>query len=85
MGASRSAGQWRCIDHRMAQPPEGALELMEAVWPAAIARVREEVADMQALADAEGTHASTASRARRVGDSDRDEEGAACPHGVGVV
>jgi peptidyl-dipeptidase Dcp len=30
------------------------MELMEAVWPAAIARVAEEVADMQAIADAEG-------------------------------
>ena len=28
--------------------------LMEAVWPAAVARVHEEVADMQAIADAEG-------------------------------
>ncbi len=28
--------------------------LMEAVWPAALARVEEEVADMQALATAEG-------------------------------
>jgi len=31
------------------------MELMEAVWPAAVARVREEVADMQAIADKEGT------------------------------
>jgi len=38
----------------MAKTPERALELMEAVWPAAIARVAEEVADMQAIADAEG-------------------------------
>jgi peptidyl-dipeptidase Dcp len=30
------------------------MELMEAVWPAAIARVAEEVADMQALANKEG-------------------------------
>jgi peptidyl-dipeptidase Dcp len=28
------------------------MELMEAVWTPAVARVREEVADMQALADA---------------------------------
>jgi peptidyl-dipeptidase Dcp len=45
--------QWR-LEDRMAKTPERALELMEAVWPAAIARVAEEVADMQAIADAEG-------------------------------
>ena len=45
--------QWR-LENRMAGTPEQALELMEAVWPAAIARVAEEVADMQAVADAEG-------------------------------
>ena len=45
--------EWRLQD-RMAKTPERALELMEAVWPAAIARVAEEVADMQAVADAEG-------------------------------
>jgi len=45
--------QWR-LENRMAKTPERALELMEAVWPRAIGRVREEVADMQALADAEG-------------------------------
>ena len=38
----------------MAKTPERALELMETVWPAALARVEEEVADMQAIADAEG-------------------------------
>jgi peptidyl-dipeptidase Dcp len=30
------------------------MELMEAVWPAALARVEQEVADMQGIADAEG-------------------------------
>ena len=45
--------QWR-LEDRMAKDPERAMELMEAVWPAAIARVEEEVADMQAVADAEG-------------------------------
>ncbi|SDK11836.1 M3 family metallopeptidase [Microbulbifer yueqingensis] len=45
--------QWRLQD-RMAKNPERAMELMEAVWPAAVARVEEEVADMQALADEEG-------------------------------
>lgn len=45
--------QWR-LENRMAKTPERALKLMEAVWPAAILRVKEEVADMQALADQEG-------------------------------
>jgi len=45
--------QWR-LGNRMAKNPENALELMEKVWPAAIGRVAEEVADMQAVADAEG-------------------------------
>ncbi|MAQ76280.1 MAG: peptidase M3 [Aquimarina sp.] len=44
---------WR-LQNRMAKNPENALKLMNAVWPAAIARVQEEVADMQAIADAEG-------------------------------
>ena len=42
------------LENRMAKAPECASELMEAVWPAALARVKEEVADMQAIADAEG-------------------------------
>jgi peptidyl-dipeptidase Dcp len=45
--------QWR-LENRMAQTPEQALALLEAVWPPAVARVAEEVADMQAVADAEG-------------------------------
>ena len=44
---------WQLQD-RMAKTPERALELLEAVWPAATARVAEEVADMQAVADASG-------------------------------
>jgi peptidyl-dipeptidase Dcp len=44
---------WR-LDNRMAKTPAGAFGLLEAVWPAALARVEEEVADMQAIADAEG-------------------------------
>jgi peptidyl-dipeptidase Dcp len=43
---------WR-LENAMAKTPERALELMEAVWPPAVARVREEVADMQKIADAE--------------------------------
>jgi peptidyl-dipeptidase Dcp len=45
--------RWR-LENRMAKTPERAFELMEAVWPAALARVEEEVAAMQAIADAEG-------------------------------
>lgn len=45
--------QWR-LEDRMAKNPENAMELMQKVWPAAIARVEEEVKDMQAVADAEG-------------------------------
>ena len=42
--------QWR-LQNRMAKTPENALGLLQAVWPAAIARVAEEVADMQIIAD----------------------------------
>lgn len=45
--------EWRLQD-RMAKTPENAMNLMMAVWPAAIARVEEEVADMQAVANANG-------------------------------
>ncbi|WP_438711545.1 M3 family metallopeptidase [Aquimarina muelleri] len=44
---------WRLQD-RMAKKPENAMQLMNAVWPAAIARVKEEVADMQAIAKSNG-------------------------------
>ncbi|HYE73283.1 MAG TPA: M3 family metallopeptidase, partial [Blastocatellia bacterium] len=40
----------------MAKTPERALELMNAVWKPAVARVHEEVADMQALALKEGAN-----------------------------
>ncbi|MFD1314359.1 M3 family metallopeptidase [Namhaeicola litoreus] len=45
--------EWRLQD-RMAKNPENAMKLMDAVWPAAIGRVKEEVQDMQAIADANG-------------------------------
>jgi peptidyl-dipeptidase Dcp len=45
--------QWR-LENRMAGNPERAMDLMEGVWAAATARIDEEVADMQALADSEG-------------------------------
>ncbi|HNQ88252.1 MAG TPA: M3 family metallopeptidase [Verrucomicrobiota bacterium] len=44
---------WR-LENTMARTPDRAMALMEAVWKPAVARVREEVADMQALVDAEG-------------------------------
>jgi peptidyl-dipeptidase Dcp len=44
---------WR-LENSMAKTPERAIELMEGVWKPAIARVKEEVADMQALAKKEG-------------------------------
>jgi len=43
---------WR-LEDSMAKTPERALELLEAVWKPAVARVREEVADMQAMANKE--------------------------------
>ena len=43
---------WR-LENTMAKDPERAMALMEAVWTPAVARVREEVADMQAIADKE--------------------------------
>jgi peptidyl-dipeptidase Dcp len=44
---------WR-LQNAMAKNPERAMELMLAVWKPAVARVKEEVADMQQLADKEG-------------------------------
>lgn len=48
--------QWR-LEDRMARTPERALDLMMTVWPAAIARVKQEVRDMQAVADKEASKA----------------------------
>ncbi len=44
---------WR-LENQMAKTPENTLKLMETVWPAAVARVKEEVADMQSAANKEG-------------------------------
>ena len=44
---------WYRMDDTMAETPANAMKLMMSVWPAARARVLEEVADMQKLADAE--------------------------------
>ncbi|HVG36014.1 MAG TPA: M3 family metallopeptidase [Pyrinomonadaceae bacterium] len=46
---------WR-LENAMAKTPERAVELMEAVWKPAVARVHEEVTDMQALAKKEGAN-----------------------------
>ncbi len=46
---------WR-LDDVMAKTPENALKLMEAVWTPAVARVKEEVADMQEIANKEGAN-----------------------------
>lgn len=47
-----SHAHWQ-IENQMAKTPERALELLEAVWKPAVARVAEEVAEMQRIADQE--------------------------------
>jgi len=42
------------LDNNMAKTPEKATALMMKVWKAAVVRAREEVADMQAIADRQG-------------------------------
>ncbi|MBD0400054.1 M3 family metallopeptidase [Flammeovirga sp. EKP202] len=44
---------WR-LQNRMAKTPENAMNLMEKVWAASTARVKEEVADMQKVANQRG-------------------------------
>jgi peptidyl-dipeptidase Dcp len=44
---------WR-LENAMAKTPDRAMQLMTSVWTPAVARVRQEVADMQTLADREG-------------------------------
>jgi peptidyl-dipeptidase Dcp len=44
---------WR-LENAMAKTPDNAMDLMMQVWKPAVARVHEEVRDMQALADKEG-------------------------------
>ena len=48
-----SHAHWRMQD-TMAKTPERAMDLMQRVWPAAVKRVGEEVADMTALARQQG-------------------------------
>lgn len=45
--------QWQLQD-RMAKTPENAMDLLMKVWPAATAKVKEEVNAMQEIADSEG-------------------------------
>ena len=45
---------WRLAGNSMADTPQATMDLMLRVWPSAIARVREEVAEMQAVADRDG-------------------------------
>ncbi|WP_342587691.1 M3 family metallopeptidase [Allosphingosinicella vermicomposti] len=49
----KSHAEWRMQD-TMAKTPEKANELMMKVWPAAVARVKDEVRDQQVIADKEG-------------------------------
>jgi peptidyl-dipeptidase Dcp len=44
----------RALEKQVAKTPEAAMALMTRIWPAALARVKEEVADMQAIANKEG-------------------------------
>src|SRR5467141_1228460 len=50
----KTHAHWR-LENSMAKTPERAMELMEAVWKPAVARVHEEVADMQAMTTKEGS------------------------------
>ena len=49
----QSHAHWRMQD-TMAKTPDRAMDLMMRVWPAAVKRVNEEVADMQPFAKADG-------------------------------
>lgn len=51
----KSYADWQLQDN-MAKSPADATALMEAVWRPAVARAKEEVADMQALATSEGAN-----------------------------
>jgi peptidyl-dipeptidase Dcp len=50
----KTHAHWR-LENAMARTPEKAMELLEAVWKPAAARVHEEVADMQVVANKEAT------------------------------
>jgi peptidyl-dipeptidase Dcp len=48
----KTHAHWR-LDNTMAKTPENAMKLLEELWIPAVKRVKEEVADMQAIADQE--------------------------------
>lgn len=48
----KTHAHWR-LDNTMAKTPEAAMALMMRVWPSAVARVHEEVGEMQAIANRE--------------------------------
>lgn len=50
----RTHAHW-ILDDNMARTPEAALDLMTRVWKAAVLRAGEEIADMQSIANKEGT------------------------------
>ena len=49
----KTHAHWR-LENQMAKTPEAAMDLMMKVWPKAVARVKQEVADQQKLAAKEG-------------------------------
>ncbi|WP_299771318.1 M3 family metallopeptidase [uncultured Pseudoteredinibacter sp.] len=49
----KNYASWQ-LESRMAAKPENAMKLMESVWPAAIARVDQEIADMLEIAKTDG-------------------------------
>jgi len=49
----KTHAHWK-LENQMAKTPENAIALLEKVWPHAIGRAQEEVAEMQAIADSEG-------------------------------
>ena len=46
----------RALEKQVAKTPDAAMALMTKIWPAAVARVKQEVADMQAIANKEGAN-----------------------------
>ncbi|WP_425571324.1 M3 family metallopeptidase [Novipirellula rosea] len=55
----KNHAEWR-LEPTMAKTPAATMDLMMKVWPKAVARVREEVADMQAIADSENANITIA-------------------------
>ena len=51
----KTHADWKLTD-QMAKKPENAMALMMKVWPYAVKRAQEEVAEMQAIADKEGAN-----------------------------